>query len=80
MQRSTGHASAGSWQAAVQFHTQLGTAWHRHIAAIAAGIPVGSTSPNSGCLHHGKEASTIESEQELSSSKMVAGPDSVDCF
>jgi hypothetical protein len=63
MQRSSGNASAGSWQAAVQFHPQLSTAWRRHIAAIAAHIPVGSPSPNSGCFPHGKEASTIESEQ-----------------
>jgi hypothetical protein len=62
MQRSSGNASAGSWQAAVQFHTQLSTAWRRHIAAIAADIPVGSPSPNSGRCHHGKEASTMESE------------------
>jgi hypothetical protein len=63
MQRSSGNASAGSWQAAVQFHPQLSTAWRRHIAAIAAHIPVGSPSPNSGCFHHGKEASTMDSEQ-----------------
>jgi hypothetical protein len=44
MQRASS-TSAGSWRASIQFHTQPGTAWRRHIAAIAAYIPVVSPSP-----------------------------------
>jgi hypothetical protein len=38
MQRSATNGSTGSWQASIQIHTQPGTAWRRHIAAIATYI------------------------------------------
>jgi hypothetical protein len=44
MQRSASSASSGSWQAAMQFHTQPTTAWRRHIAAIAKYITATSFS------------------------------------
>jgi hypothetical protein len=66
MQRRTSSASAGSWQASIQFYTQPGTAWRRHIAAIAAYTLVAPLSPHPRCFHHGKEASTLESGQGLS--------------
>jgi hypothetical protein len=54
MQRSASSASTGSWQASIEFHTQPGAGWRRHIAAIATYIPVASPSPCSRRFHHGQ--------------------------
>jgi hypothetical protein len=59
MQRSGSSVSAGSWQASIQFPVQIGTAWHRHISAIAAYIVVTLPSPSPRPLHHGKDISAI---------------------
>jgi hypothetical protein len=42
MPRRASNTSAGSWQAAMQFHTQPSTAWRQHISTIAANFRVES--------------------------------------
>jgi len=69
MQRNASSASNVSWQASVQFQTQLGTAWRRHIAEIAAYIPVASPSKRS--RHLGKETAAVKSSQDPSCGEMV---------
>jgi hypothetical protein len=58
MERSAGSTSIGSWQASIQFHTLPGTAWRRHIAAIAMDIAVASPTPYSQRHLHGKQPPT----------------------
>jgi len=69
MQRNASSASNVSWQASIQFQTQLGTAWRRHIAEIAAYIPVASPSEHS--RRRGKETAAVKGSQDSSSSEMV---------
>lgn len=76
MQRNAGSASIVSWQASIQFQTQLGTAWRRHIAEIAAYIPVASPSEHS--RHQGKETAAVKSSQDPSGSEIMPCTGSVD--
>jgi hypothetical protein len=69
MQRNASSASNVSWQASIQFQTQLGTAWRRHIAEIAAYIPVASPSEHS--RHQGVKTAAVKSSQDSSCSEMV---------
>lgn len=57
MQRSGSSAPAGSWQASIQFPVQTGTAWRRHISAIAAYLVVTLPSPAPRPAQHDKEPS-----------------------
>jgi hypothetical protein len=53
MQRSANSASSGSWRASIQFQAEPGTAWRRHIAAIATDIAQAAPNPDSRRSLHG---------------------------
>jgi hypothetical protein len=71
MQRHANSASTGSWQASIQFLAQPNAAWRRHIAAVAAYIPIASPSPYSRRSHHANEPSTLEISKESNGGEMA---------
>ena len=75
MQRNASSASNVSWQVSVQFQTQLGTAWRRHIAEIAAYIPVATPSGHS--RRQDKETAAVKGSQDSSCTEIVPSTDAL---